>query len=216
MDKVDFFRLMGFHDHITMRIFDTWVDHREKNNLPWMIDDIDLNYEWTYDENGKSVIRIRTTVSDDVFPITDFYKEVDRSEEPQMLWHNGYWDGPLSGIARYKGKIVFFDCIEEEDFSRMRKFNLYEMSDEEIEDEIHRHNQWRRTGGRHCDYCDDFMDYPDSLLKKVKRKLETFYRWAKIYPRKDYTKNKVVGTFADVQFWKERGRRHDLPNLGEN
>lgn len=35
--------------------------------------------------------------------------------EVHMLWYGDYWDGPLSGICKYDGKIYYFECCEEED-----------------------------------------------------------------------------------------------------
>lgn len=32
-----------------------------------------------------------------------------------MKWYGDYWDGPLSGICKYDGKIYYFECCEEED-----------------------------------------------------------------------------------------------------
>ena len=123
-----------------------------------------------------------------------------------MLWHCNYWDGPLSGIARYKGKIVWFNCTEQEYLFKTWMYDLHELTQEQIDAEIYSHNRWRKQGGRHCDYCDDFWDPDAPELKMVSTVIHDFYKWFKKNPREKLTDGKVVATIEYCQFWKEHER----------
>ncbi len=35
-------------------------------------------------------------------------------EEVKLIYHLGYWDGPLSGVCSWKNKRYYFDCMKEE------------------------------------------------------------------------------------------------------
>lgn len=212
MKKIDFFRMLNARDHFNMHIFDYWADWREEQGLKWDVDDLDFNYEPIY-ENTQWYILVRTPIGDDKIP-AEYFFEKPNEEEPQMLWHSDYYDGPISGIARYKGQIVWFNCVEWEhdNLFFMRRYALYELTQEQIDHEIEIHNRFRRQVGRHCDYCDDFWNPNDEKISSLQPIMNLFYEWFKKTPRTDYTKNKVLGIFDDSQFTKERDRRHDLRN----
>jgi len=205
MKKLDFYRLLGSKDYIDTWVFDHWADWREKQGLSYIVDDLDFRWEERY--QPKTIV-VRTIFGEDTFPIADFFNEVKQEDEPQMLWHCNYYDGPLSGIARYKGNIVWFDVGEYGDdaFDSMRTYKLYELTKKEIEWEILVHNRWRNEGYTHCDYCDDFMDPTVKPDPKVKGIIQTFYEWFKKQPKRDYSNNRVIGTFGYCEFWKERDR----------
>jgi len=205
MKKIDFYRLVGTREYINMHVFDYWADWREKQGLSYSVSDLDFNWEENYQ---TKMIEVKTPFGTDELPVTNFFDEVKQEDEPQMLWHSGYYDGPLSGVARYKGKIVWFGVEDwgDDSFDRMRTYNLYELSDEEIEYEILVHNRWRNSGMTHTDYCDDFTDPSVEPLKKTKGLLDAFYNWFKKQPKRDYSKHKVLGTFGWCEFWKERDR----------
>jgi len=204
MEKTEFYKLLGGEDTLAMYIFDHWAtDIREKNGLSYSTEDLDFRYEYNYRDKS---ITVRTQHGDETFPADVIYEKVDKNDEAQMLWHSGYYDGPLSGIARYKGKIVWFDCVDEDYLFRTRQYNLHELSQKQIDDEIYRHNRWRKQGGRHCDYCDDFWDPDAKELKTVSTILNDFYEWFKKNPREKVTDGKIVGSLEYCQFWKERDR----------
>jgi hypothetical protein len=204
MEKTEFFRLWGARDNLDMHVFDYWSDKREDQHLPWDCEDLDFNYSINYQDK---TITIQTKHGLETYPLTDFY-EKPKEEEPQMLWHCGYYDGPLSGIARYKEQIVWFECDNYEDeLTRTRTYNLHALTQTQIDEEIYRHNRWRKQGGTHCDYCDDFWDPDAPELKKVSTLLQDFYDWIKQNPREKLTDGKILGTFDDVQFQKERVRK---------
>jgi hypothetical protein len=43
----------------------------------------------------------------------------------RLLWHNDYWDGPVSGLAEYHGKEYWFQAIwdvEADDWEHPRRY----------------------------------------------------------------------------------------------
>lgn len=73
-------------------------------------------------------------------------------DQIKLLWHRIYYDGPISGMCLYQEKKHWFDMVseryepdidqvdwdkeDEDDFiypTRIRTFNLYILSDEQID-----------------------------------------------------------------------------------
>jgi len=47
----------------------------------------------------------------------------------RILWHTGYWDGPLSGYCEvYRHGMCYFDNVDESDFDRKRMYAIYKLS----------------------------------------------------------------------------------------
>ncbi len=58
-----------------------------------------------------------------------------------------YWDGPLAGVAEYKGRLYYFDTAWDpaaDDWSTPRRFRLWWLTDEEITAEQARHEEFER------------------------------------------------------------------------
>jgi hypothetical protein len=74
------------------------------------------------------------------------YSEVD------ILWADDYYDGPLSGMARYDNKLYWFDFFDEGD-DRHRHFSLssltFEQRNEELQRQIY-NSVLSRDGGAWC------------------------------------------------------------------
>ena len=211
MKKVDFFRMMGVFDRIESHIYDHWSDYRIERGLPYNIIDLDFRFDLDFRDETVYII-VKTPYGTDEFLASDMYEDVKRADEPQMLWHCNYWDGPTNGLARYKDQLCWFECVEWEsdNLFNMRVYNLHELTQEQIADEIHRHNMFRRNVGRHCDYTDEFLD--DTITSKTKTNLsvKSFYRWTTRFfkQRRNYTAGKVLGQFDASQFWKKHDRIH--------
>ena len=122
-----------------------------------------------------------------------------------LLWHLGYYDGYLSGIAKYQGKLVYVNFIEDnpdlyqpsddEDYLDnlpwYRKFAVLELSEEQIKFELQRHQDFESFVGNHTNYLDGKRSL-GSL--KPREQWDLFYKkYANI--KNDYSQNKVLGFY---------------------
>jgi len=141
------------------------------------------------------IIRLKLDSDAEIEVPINYMHEADDTEHAIMLWHSDYYDGPISGLAEYKGKKVWFKWhgTAHEPLTDLRIFNLHEMSDEAIEYEEERHQRFRDMIGHHCDYgvlagdvnytAESFDEYYDAPGHAVER---------------DYTKNKIVATLDET------------------
>lgn len=85
-----------------------------------------------------------------------------------ILWHEDYYDGILSGIAKYAGEVVYFKvkdwyqtpALEKKVF---RTFNIYKLTPEQIKTKFYWHGEFRFFVGTYCDY-----DYDEDQKKVVR------------------------------------------------
>lgn len=65
--------------------------------------------------------------------------------ETTYLWHTEWYDGPLEGACEYNGKVHWFlisdrvEYIENGNTFKRDKFNIYPISDEDIEHQKYWH-----------------------------------------------------------------------------
>lgn len=136
---------------------------------------------------------------------------MESKKYPVMLWVKDKHDGPMSGIAEYNGKKVYFDChdeggyedlpenldeltseekesidYEEKKYNRQRTYDLYELSEKEIEFEDLVH--------------DKFEEYVGTPFKGNWDEANKFYSWYKTQPQRNYRNNKLLGTFTYHEF----------------
>jgi len=133
-------------------------------------------------------------------PLSDMYYEDKKQPEATMLWHSNYYDGPLSGLAEYKDKLVWFNIIdwEHDNLFNMRTFGMYELSAEEIKYELAWHQLFCEQVGYHCNYengkrVDRGEDFTQESMDK-------FYAEAKNRPQREYTKNKLIVEIDESYF----------------
>jgi hypothetical protein len=146
-------------------------------------------------------------------PLGDmYYKDKDEdTEDAIMLWHSNYYDGPLSGLAVYKGKKVWFDCIQDEydNLFNIRVFGLYELSDEELEDEESWHQFFCDNVGRHTNYVDGKREACSA--KYTQESFDRFYKAAEKRPKRDYTKNRLIAEL-DESFFQQGYPKKEVDN----
>jgi len=93
----------------------------------------------------------------------------------RMLWHAGYWDGPLSGLCLYKGVHHYFQCVEdflkipnpqwkgpedeeEDEFDYTRAFVIKTLKEDVLAELFRRHAVWNDLVGCHTDYVYEEKD----------------------------------------------------------
>jgi hypothetical protein len=101
-----------------------------------------------------------------------------------LLWHHGYWDGPLSGACQFNGERLWFSCYDEG--LRHRKFVLLRLSDEQWKDIDFAHGLFQDYVGTHTDYDENGKrEIQRGLKPRVESNYAKFYDWAKENPREE-------------------------------
>jgi len=109
----------------------------------------------------------------------------------KMLWHHGYWDGPLTGLCLLNdsretepnNQKYWFECVElwmdnnsypedDDDFVApwWRRFLVIKPTDDQLLDIEARHAKFQRMVGTHCDYNDEgvrgYFSYGETTTKE--------------------------------------------------
>jgi hypothetical protein len=82
-----------------------------------------------------------------------------------VLWVSDWWDGPLEGMASYRGKDCWFQAIfddETGEWTAPRRCRLYELTDGERQRLRASHRRWEEQAGGNSCYHDHA---PDPALK---------------------------------------------------
>lgn len=66
------------------------------------------------------------------------------------LWCKDYYDGPISGIAKVDGRVLYFLSLDPD--RRHRVYHLFELTDEELQAEEAHHDSFVRGVGGHFTY----------------------------------------------------------------
>lgn len=142
-----------------------------------------------------------------------FTKELPRlDEEPQLVWHSGYWDGPISGVCMYDGKEHWFKMVHEFDYEGEeewesgemeiflgRVFVITELTDEQFTTIKYAHELFRKYVGTHTDY--DESNKRTVGACREQGEWNKFYDWQKTeYKQPDLSDNEVVAWWGSRQF----------------
>lgn len=118
--------------------------------------------------------------------------------EVTLAWHNDYYDGPLAGMARYKGELHYFKMVEQSECDAggvypgwYRRYALIKLTPEQMEAELTRHTAFREHVSERCDY-----ENPGPVKPR-----ETHHLFYDKYPPSgefhSLDDNEVLGWFAD-------------------
>ena len=81
------------------------------------------------------------------------------------VWVANVHDGPLEGLARYQGELLWFDSEWDEDaddWSRPRRYRLRRLPDDELARVQTAHRDFERMVGTHC--CHHPLAEPPTLI----------------------------------------------------
>lgn len=71
----------------------------------------------------------------------------------KFIYHNGYWDGPLSGVCEVDGKRLYFSCVNDyHDDIDGRIYKVYDLTEEEWKEEEFWNKLFVENVGNHCYY----------------------------------------------------------------
>ena len=240
MRKTKLFQASMRADNIRSFIFDRWFDWKCKQEGAertkdggWLdvIGKMPNHFDWNPWTEDRTMMEITWDGGKELVPLTVFYDDHEDQPDLRMLWHEGYWDGPLDGVAELDGEMVYFDMAKDEDYDEedyedmgdYRRYRVFRMTEEEKAFKIKRHHEFQTHVGYHCDYGDVYLDYkadekPKWLPKKMWRMwreilFRKFYWWT-VDSRKRESKrilknltdeSKLIGVFDECQF--KRGKR---------
>lgn len=95
--------------------------------------------------------------------------------EAEILWISGYYDGPLSGMVLYEGRMCWFETSDDPGLPKRRYF-LYDLEDWEIAKITTRHFEFELyVGTHHCNHAPGPVKAPRELHRKFYDKQE--YNW---------------------------------------
>jgi hypothetical protein len=113
----------------------------------------------------------------------------------RLLWHDDYWDGPLSGMLLYQGKEYWFQMIAENDDPDLvafyRRFAVLELTEAQLQEEHKWHTLFQEKVGTHTDY--DVAGQRELGALKPQELWHEFYDAYKECTPSTYLENTVIG-----------------------
>lgn len=110
----------------------------------------------------------------------------------EVLWLDGYDDGPTAGVARYKGREHYFRAVfddKADHWTEPRRFILYELSDPQIDQAWKKHRLFeQKVSTRSC--------YHEGREDPVRRPEHLHHGFYDAYPPKVQEVGDPVGWFA--------------------
>jgi hypothetical protein len=117
-------------------------------------------------------------------------------QDVKLLWHCGFWDGPLSGMLLYRGEMCWFAMIvenEDDDESWYRRFAVIGLTSDQVADEQYWHDLFRTYVGTHTDYGVDEQRMPGAVLSQSN--WNAFYDRYNERAKPDYSTRPILGWF---------------------
>ena len=120
----------------------------------------------------------------------------------KLLWHDNFWDGPLSGLLLWRNERLWFQMQEEYEppggvepvpWPWYRRFLVIRLTAGQLGEEEQWHELFRRCVGTHTDYRHDETTEPATVHPKE--------QWAEFYDAynrrvpPNLSANEVVGWF---------------------
>jgi hypothetical protein len=116
-------------------------------------------------------------------------------EEVRLLWHADFWDGPRSGLLRYRGELCWFEVVVDNDDPDLegwyRRFAVLRLSKEQLVEEQYRHELFRQKVGTHTDY-----EEPVGAVQPQDHHEDFYTAYRQRKPR-DFSRNAVLGWFEE-------------------
>lgn len=153
----------------------------------WELDEYNQTMTIFWCENGEE--------QHEGVPLSEFYD--DEQPNLEMLWHCNYYDGPLSGMAKYDGEYVWFKCTYEDDYGDS-VYTLYELDNDAYRELQRQHDIFREMVGHHVDHHPDTWSTHKCEDREIIKKY--YDEVGPNFPEVDATKGKVLGTAHWYEF----------------
>ena len=160
MNRDELYKGASIKDNLETHIFDYWHEWRVKQAGISREDEeayrasiyaMPAPFIWDIDYQTNEM-RIRWCDGEERIPINWFYDDEEDHLDLELVWHENYYDGPLSGVAKMNGEYVWMELIEEDEVSGDRLFGLYSMKPEHKAEVFRRHKLFQECVGYHCDH----------------------------------------------------------------
>ena len=207
MNKIELYEIYQKHSSVDHQIWDSWFHWRLKQagwvrnpdqnpaeHQQWLdiLHSTPNHYDWRPTLNNT--IEVTWEGGKQEFPLSDIVEDLDKEPDLQMLWHSGYWDGPLSGMATYNGECVWFDCCDETD-SGDRIFELFRLSESNKDELFRRHALFQKHVGFNCDHDPNvYQEYSGGDNPKK------YYKLQKKFTKLDTKTGEVIAKVHWFQF----------------
>lgn len=116
-----------------------------------------------------------------------------------MLWHQSYYDGPLSGVAQRieDQQYIWFDCtpLDEENYYN-RKYNVYLLTEGQYQQLLKNHKIFQQCVGYNCDYGE--MHHP--FIMNDKELFDWYYKTREERPNPEINEDQLIGVFSEDTF----------------
>jgi hypothetical protein len=139
-----------------------------------------------------NVFRFGDVNKNDVNRIPQF-----KLSDVNILWVDDFYDGFISGIARYQETMLRFDLIDYEQLSAetektRRKYWLIILNDAQLEEERYWHELFCLNVGSHYDFTNNYLPLAEPDIN-----LDAFYipYSKRVIP--DYRDNRIIGWFEN-------------------
>lgn len=140
--------------------------------------------------------------------LRDLEEIEEDGQEFKMLWHHSYYDGPLSGVAMFREREHWFQCVLEGEVARAmdghfiggRVFAIVELTDEQIKELYTRHEAFERHVGTHTTY-----KYEGRKADRELGAVNPQKDWDKFYDEYkdkhlDFSANRAIAWYGRVTF----------------
>jgi hypothetical protein len=124
-------------------------------------------------------------------------------EAVTLLWHDDFWDGPLSGLLLWQGERLWFQMQEQYEppddadttpWPWYRRYLVVRLTPEQLREEEGWHDLFRKCVGTHTDYQSNGQRVEVGAVQPKERHAEFYDAYSQRVPM-NLTMNEVVGWF---------------------
>ena len=117
----------------------------------------------------------------------------------EVVFHMGYYDGTLNGVAKLDGELIWFEYVGDPFSGEERVFGLYRISEEDMKTLLVRHEQFQECVGYHTDHHPDVYK---PFKMKSRKKFDEFYEYSNTRKSMDLTHTKIGEAKAhEFKYW---------------
>lgn len=146
------------------------------------------------------------------------YQSFPKLNNVKLLWHNGYWDGPINGVCNVDGNKCWYERIEdwndknqyphEDDLSYgdfsppwNRRYLVHKLSKKQYETILARHLKFNSMVGGHCDYDEDgkrtAFHYNDKITPATSNQYYQEQKREEPYDPSPESEDLIIGWFEE-------------------
>ena len=203
MNKREMFTIYQQYDSADSDIHDRWFHWRlkqqnitthdpnnEEEHDRWtkVLHSMPNFYQWKPTPEGT--IKFFWEGGSETVPLNVFIKPEEVAPILTLLWHSNYYDGPMSGMATYNGRGVWFDYADETEYAD-RIYDVYELSDAELKLKTEQHQMFCDMVGYHCEH-DPAKYAPFRMENNGQESFDQYQKMSESFERVDLSNKEPV------------------------